>query len=172
MIIAALLFVCACAARPEPATLNESAEEAVQSLLAQDAAFRSAPSSGLAGLTSNFDDEVVAFAPPIPGFARGRSQATDTLARALGASASTFTWSPIRAGISGDGQHGFTFGYVVASEPEYFGKYVAYWVRSDGQWRIRLYKLVPRPGGPISAEMMPPWRPTRLSLPTNDLGTL
>jgi hypothetical protein len=83
-------------------------------------------------------------------------------------------WTPIRGGVSSDGEHGFTFGYVTVARPdgsEQLGKYVAYWVRGDAGWRVAAYKRVPRAAGEVSLAMLPPSLPKR-ALPRGDAATV
>ncbi|MHB1330030.1 MAG: hypothetical protein ACYC2K_17665, partial [Gemmatimonadales bacterium] len=61
-----------------------------------------------------------------------------------------------RGGVSGDGQHGFTFGYmnhVIAGDSVPL-KYLAYWVRDPDEWRLLTWKRVPRAPGVVEA--LPP----------------
>ncbi len=96
---------------------------------------------------------------------RGVAEAT----AGLGANAANATaraaWTPIRVGVSGDGQHGFSYGYMTMTRPDGTvvpGKYVAYWVRGAEGWRIAVYKRVPRSAGTVSTEMRPPSLPARI----------
>ncbi len=72
------------------------------------------------------------------------------------------TWTPIRGGVSSDGTHGFTYGYMTvtaadgATQP---GKYVAYWRRGAAGWRVAAYKRAPRPAADVSSSERAPARP-------------
>lgn len=174
IIIALLLSACAASPHAQHAAPStaESRDAAADALLAADRQTASAvtPSDGLSGLLATFDDSVVLFAPPVPGFAQGSAQARETLTRAIGGNATALTVSPVRAGVSADGQHGFTFGYASVSRAgsaDFIAKYVAYWVRDNGRWRIRLYKLVPRPEGDHPDTMMAPYLPSSPATATN-----
>ena len=119
-----------------------------------------AAGTSLAAFSRIFDDNIVMFAIPVPGFGIGKEQALSHLGKALGSPAATIRWTPSRAGLSADGQHGYSFGYTeaqVGNEPK-LGKYVAYWVRSSEGWRVALLKLVPRTPGakPAALELAIP----------------
>ncbi len=141
--------------------------------MAMDRAFSSASalSQGVVGLAPMFDDSVVLFAIPVPSFAHGPSEAVATLTRAVGSEAARLEWTPIRVGISADGQQGFTFGYVTThadGAPDRLGKYIAYWVRRPDGWRVALFKLLPRPEGEVSFAALTPSLPATLSAPMSD----
>lgn len=168
LILAILLAACASTA-PDPVT----GDQRVASLLASDnSAATAARNEGLSGLTQLFDEHVVVFAPPVPGFAEGPDAASATLERALGENSAHFGLNAIRAGVSGDGAQGFTFGYVNGQgQTPYLGKYLAYWVREHGAWRIRLFKLIPRPEGDVSLELMAPFAPSLTTTPADAART-
>src|SRR5207248_2668477 len=99
-LIAALILLGAGAASPQ---------SAVDDLLAADRAFAaaSAKTDLVSGLTAMFADDVVIPMPP-GQFVDGRT----AVAAALRTNADNLTsrtdWTPMRGGISSDGQHGFT----------------------------------------------------------------
>jgi len=52
-------------------------------------------------------------------------------------------WAPVRAAVSGDGQHGFTAGFMtmrLADGKEVPLKYLSYWEKRVEGWRVRVYK--------------------------------
>lgn len=152
------------AARAPKARTQAAAD--VEALLAADRAAgrASAAAPGLAALEAMFADDVVMFAVPVPRFAVGKAAARAALERALGTGEATSRWVPIRGGISADGTHGFTFGYMtseMAGKPPQLAKYVSYWSRTGEAWRVRLFKRVPRPEGEVSLTTMPPSLPDR-----------
>lgn len=162
------------AAISSPAMATEQSPQAVaDELLAVDRRFGSTgPSAASAdAVSAMFDDDVVIFAVPVPGFARGRDSARATLSRAFGEAQSHTQWAPIRAGISADGQHGFTFGYMTTTDQNgqtHLAKYLSYWVRRPQGWRVVVFKRVPRPEGEISVEMMAPALPARIRAERGD----
>jgi len=117
--------------------------------------------TGIQSLAKSFDENVVMFAVPVPGFAHGKTEAIGRLEKALGSPEAVLSWKPLRSGISADGKHGFTFGYTEAKvgADTKLGKYVAYWLRRDDGWHIALFKLAPRGPGPISTAALPPSEP-------------
>ena len=175
---AAALVGPACApASPVAASAASSPRTLADELLAADRGFsgESSREEGLSAFGRMFADDVVMYAIPVPGFARGRSQALEVLGRSLGGSSHRTEWTPIRVGISADGQHGFTFGYMVTradGQAPAHSKYMSYWVRTADGWRVRLYKRVPRPEGAVSSAMMAPALPARLLSPNPDAGAL
>lgn len=167
--VGALLLACTAAlagttAPAQSVAVSQAGAEAnVAGLLSADRAFAaaSANAEGFAGFEAMFADDVVMYAVPVPGFARGRAQAVEVLGRAIGPGGTT-SWTPIRGGISADGRHGFTFGYMTtrrAGQPDLPAKYLAYWVRQGSGWRVALYKRAPRAEGPVSLDVMPPSLP-------------
>ena len=103
------------------------------------------------GVQRMFDDDVLLFAVPVPGFAFGKAEALQHLKTALESPSASLGLTMVRAGISADCRHGFSLGYTDAAagaEGKRLGKYVAYWVRHPQGWRVQLFKLLPRaPGG-------------------------
>lgn len=137
-------------------------------LLARDRAFGSANGSSVDAISAMFDEDVVIFAVPVPGFAQGRDNARAALARAFGEGATRTQWSPIRVGLSADGQHGFTFGYMTTTDQSGQrrpAKYMSYWIRRPQGWRVAVFKRVPSAPGEVSLAMMEPALPTRIMRP-------
>ena len=81
-------------------------------------------------------------------------------------------WTVKRGGISADGQHGFTFGFLVtegADGKKSPGRYLAYWVKGAGGWHVAVYKRARAAGdAPVSSEMMAPSLPAKLVAPSTD----
>lgn len=81
------------------------------------------------------------------------------------------SWAPIRGGVSADGLHGFTFGYLAAEYPDgrlAHSKYMAYWVREPRGWRVAAWKRRPIGAAPLASEPLPPSLPRRLLKATTD----
>ncbi len=77
-------------------------------------------------------------------------------------SVAKLSWAPISGGISADGLHGFTFGYVVATHPDgrlVHSKYMAYWIREPRGWRVVAWKRRPMTNAPLVVEPPPPALP-------------
>ena len=117
------------------------------SLLDADRAY-SAASAGttlVEGETAMFADDGYYFAPA--GLWQGPAAIRAGLARSATNRVASFVWTPVRADVSADGQHGYTYGYsrlIVPGFPAPFnGKYHAYWERNDaGEWKVMAYKRV------------------------------
>jgi hypothetical protein len=167
MLSAALLAGCTSGLirAPEPA-------RAVDDLLAADRAFSAASASTdlVSGISAMFRDDVLM---PIPrnGFAEGKARAVEVLASNADNATSKATWTPIRGGISADGLHGFTYGYMTVEKADKTttpAKYLAYWIKGPSGWRVAVYKRAPRPPGEVSMVMRPPSLPAATVNPVTD----
>lgn len=145
-------------------------------LLAADRAFSeaSAKTDLASGLSAMFADDVSMM---VPGrIAQGKAAAVEALRASPDNLKTHVQWIPKRAGISADGQHGFTFGFMLAQGPDGKptpGKYLAYWVKGPSGWRVAAYKRTRTAGDPpMSAELMPPSLPARLVPPSTDAATI
>jgi ketosteroid isomerase-like protein len=152
-----------------------SPQSAVDELLAADRAFSaaSAKTDLVSGLTAMFADDVVIPMPP-GQFVDGRT----AVASALQANADNLTarteWTPVRGGISADGQHGFTFGYMTIHRQdgsELPLKYLSYWVKRPEGWRVAAFKRT-RASAAAAAAAVAPAIPDRLVEPTTDAKRL
>jgi hypothetical protein len=104
---------------------------------------------------------------PVPGnrFVEGRAGAVEALRANADNLAGRVEWTPIRGGVSADGQHGFTFGYMTLRRPDGTTlplKYLSYWIRQPDGWRVAAYKRRPRAAGDVSLAPMPPSLPERI----------
>jgi len=154
----------------------ETPQAAVDGLLAADRAFAAAAAGTdvATGLSAMYDADVVV---PLPGaaFARGKAAAVAALRANPANAAGRATWAPVRGGVSADGRHGFTFGFMTVAEPgkpDRGLKYLAYWVKRPEGWRVAAYKRAPRGPGEASAAMLPPALPARLVPPVEDAGAV
>lgn len=147
----------------------------VDELIAADRAFAAAAKDKelAEGLLAMFDEESVMPAPT--GFVKG----TQAIAAALNSNPANAgaraSWTPVRGGISADGKHGFTIGFMTITaegKPTRNAKYVAYWIKRPAGWRVAVYKRVPKPDGEASLDLMPPSLPERPLKPTTDEATL
>ena len=119
-----------------------------------------------------FADDV--FLTAGPRHVRGRAEAVALLETNPENATLRLEWSPIRAGMSSDGLHGFTLGYMsmrVSADSARPAKYLAYWIRGADGWRVAVYRRVPRPPGDVQATMLEPSRPTP-ALPRGDAATV
>src|SRR6476646_4067503 len=149
-----------------------SPQSAVDELLAADRAFSaaSAKTDLVSGLTAMFADDVVIPMPP-GQFVDGKT----AVAAALRTNADNLTartdWTPVRGGISADGQHGFTFGYMTIHRQdggEVPLKYLSYWVKHPEGWRVAAFKRSRASAATASAAPVAPAIPDRLVEPTTD----
>lgn len=145
-------------------------------LLDADRAFTAAAArTDVAGaLGPMFADDVL-MPTPDRRFATGRNEAVQSLRANPDNAGARLEWAPIRGGISADGQHGFTFGYMTlyrATGDSVPLKYMAYWVKTPDGWRAVAYKRGRRAPGAVSREMMPPALPPGMVAPTSDPATI
>ena len=129
-----------------------------------DAAKRLSTADAIAAM---FAEDVTA---PAPGnvFVQGKARAVEALRTNKDNLDSRAEWTPIRGGISADGLHGFTFGYMTVIKKDGARvelKYLAYWVKGAEGWRVAAYRRRPRPEGTLVVEMMSPSLPARLVPP-------
>lgn len=159
-------------AAPAVAQAAATPQRVADGLLAADRAFAAAASGTdtASTIAAMFHDDVVM---PLPGatFARGREAAAAALRANPFNIASRAEWAPVRAGVSADGQHGFTFGYMSLRGRDgsvRLAKYLAYWVRTPAGWRVAAYKRAIRPEGEVATALLPPSLPMRIVRPRSD----
>jgi len=149
---------------------------AAAGLLEADRAFAAAATGKPASdaIAAMFAEDVTV---PAQGnvFVQGKAKAIEALASNPDNLTGRAVWTPIRAGISADGQHGFTFGYMTVTKAD--GgvvplKYLAYWVKGADGWRVAAYRRRPRPAGEVSMDLMPPSLPATLVEPVTDPAML
>ncbi|MBK8250395.1 MAG: nuclear transport factor 2 family protein [Gemmatimonadetes bacterium] len=151
-------------ASPAAGQAPRDARDAVEELLATDRRF-SADAAQLGipeALGAMFAPDVSMQAPQ--GFVNGRDAVLGALRAATSNQGGSLTWEPIRGGISADGQQGFTFGYMTHHKPGAAAtplKYMSYWVKRAGQWRVAVYKRSAASGGTASRSLMAPSLPPR-----------
>lgn len=146
-------------ARPTDA-VNDPWRGIAGNLLDTDRAFGRADLSVVDALPPMFDDSVIVQVPG--GFADGKVAAVAQLRSTPANETSRITWTPIRAGVSADSLHGFTYGYMTMTRADGTRvpmKYLAYWINRGGQWKVLAYKRRGRPDGEVSLEVLPPALP-------------
>lgn len=153
------------------ATAQQSPQSVANDLLAADRAFAAAAATTdlVGALDAMFADDIVM---PLPQgkWARGRGAALDALRATPGNSDAKIDWSPVRVGISADGLHGYTYGFLTVRRGELPqpGKYLAYWVKRPEGWRVVAYKRAARAPGDVERTTMPPQLPAALVTPERD----
>ncbi|HEX6161886.1 MAG TPA: hypothetical protein VFZ31_00875 [Vicinamibacterales bacterium] len=118
-------------------------QQVADDLLAADRAFAAASTKTdlITGISAMFAPDVAMPAPG--GIAYGSQQAIDALRSNAANSGATATWTPARVGISGDGLHGFTAGFMTitrADGSKQTAKYMGYWEKQPAGWRVLAYK--------------------------------
>ena len=141
---------------------------AARELVAADRGFSRASSGTdlVTGISRMFAPDVVMIAPT--GIVRGAANAETALRSNPDNPRSRVTWIPIRGGVSADGAHGFTYGYMTMTRPdgsELPGKYVAYWRRTAEGWRVAAYKRALRAAGAVDVGERPPAVPPAAASP-------
>lgn len=154
----------------------EQSTAAVDELLAVDRAFSvaSAKTDVISGLTAMFAPNVTMPAPGVL-WLNGIDAITQNLRTNPDNATSHAEWTPIRGGISADGQHGFTFGFMTVHKADNTTvpiKYMSYWVKSDKGWRVAVYKRARRADSTTSLAMMPPSLPSRTVAPITNVQTI
>lgn len=163
----AIPVICVAAATPQ---------SAVDELLAADRAFSaaSAKTDLVAGLAPMFALDVVIPNPP-GQFAESKAAVVAALRANPDNARSQTEWTPVRGGISADGRHGFTAGFMTLNRPNGSTiplKYLAYWVKQTEGWRVAVYKRVRSGEGSPSLALMAPALPDRLMPPSTDAAAI
>ena len=151
-----------------PVSAQQTPQAALDGLLAAErdlsaAAANKNPAEGIASLLAQ-DGVLMTPKGPVTGPAAA-------LAALNGSSANTGKhahWKSIKGGVSADGQHGFTLGYLTieGGDPaRAHRRYMAYWVRSDSGWRVAALKQGLRSAGEAEAAPQKPTLPSRIAEP-------
>jgi ketosteroid isomerase-like protein len=147
-------------------------QAAIDELLAADRAFAAAaPSRTVVEALAPMMASDAVMPTPAPGFARGKDKIVEALSGNPDNIKGTIEWFPSRAGISADGQHGFTVGYMTLVRPDSTRvpvKYLAYWVKQSEGWRVAVYKRSRSAEGAVPRDLLPPALPTALVKPSSD----
>ena len=89
---------------------------------------------------------------------RGRAAALEALKANPANQGKSVSWRSIKSGISGDGTHGFTLGYLDiagADSKTAHRRYLAYWVKGPGGWRVAAFKQALRQPGEAEIASLP-----------------
>jgi len=120
-----------------------------------------------------FADDVVLSA--YGSFHMGRDSALSRLRAVPENLTARIEWWSIRGGISGDGQHGFTYGFMTlvrADSSRLPLKYLAYWVKKPDGWKVAAYRRAPRAEGQVSTAMREPSLPEKMVGVTTDASVV
>ncbi|MEO7999466.1 MAG: DUF4440 domain-containing protein [Gemmatimonadaceae bacterium] len=132
-------------------------------LLAADRAFATSSASTdlVSGITAMLADSVTMIA--LGELFHGVPAAREALGRNPDNAKSTYKWTPLQGDVSNDGQVGYTMGFTSWKKPdgtEVPGKYVAFWTKQRGAWKVLVYKRVARAAGDVAtAEEAAPVKP-------------
>jgi len=143
-------------------------------LLAADRAFStaSAKTDLISGISAMFAPDVVMAAPA--GLIFGADKAIETLRSNPTNATAKAVWIPARVGLSSDGRHGYTAGFMTVSRADgsvVHAKYMAYWEKQAAGWRALAYKRAP---AAAAAPTIPVGRvlPNAIAASTADAATI
>lgn len=155
-----------------PAMAMASPKAAADQLLAADRAYSDAAlkaADPVAGISAMFDGEVIM--PTPKGHAIGREAVVAQFRENPSFKEGKVSWVPVRAGISADGTHGFTYGFlsVTGGDPaKRDRKYLAYWIKRPDGWRVVTYRQQVRQAGAVSMTVVEPSLPAFTTEPSAD----
>jgi len=158
------------------AAADRTPQSVVDELLAADRAFAAASASTdlVSGLTAMFAEDVVIPMPP-GQFVDGKGSVVAALRANVDNLTARTEWTPIRGGVSADARHGFTAGYMTIHRKDGGDvplKYLSYWVRQSGGWRVVAFKRSRANAAPAARSAMAPALPQRIVEPTDDARRL
>jgi ketosteroid isomerase-like protein len=174
---ATLLWAPAVAVSQGGAPVTIAPQAALDELLAADRGFSAASANTdlSAGFVSMLADDVMMPVQGI-GLAKGKIQVVEALLGSIDSNvAARAEWTPVRGGLSADGQHGFTLGFMTlrpANGSPVPLKYISYWVKGPEGWRVVAYKRARRPRGDVPLDLMAPTLPARIAPPSSDLSVI
>jgi ketosteroid isomerase-like protein len=153
------------------AATSDSPQAAMTHLLEADRSFAAAAAgkTPVDAISAMFADDVSV--PAGTAFVQGKAKAVEALRANPDNLAGAVEWTPVGGGISADGAHGFTFGYMTASKADGSKvplKYLAYGVKGANGWRVAVYRRRPRAAGQVSTAMMTASLPARMTTPSSD----
>lgn len=172
-----LLLVLMAVALAMPVLVHTATPQSVvDELLAADRAFSAASANTdlVSGLTAMFADDVVIPNPP-GRFAEGKAAVVAMLRANADNARSRTEWTPVRGGVSADGAHGFTVGFMTLHRPDAATialKYLAYWIKRPEGWRVAAYKRVRAAEGSPSLVEMTPALPAQIVGPITDTAVI
>jgi ketosteroid isomerase-like protein len=159
------LGVCLAACRPTSAPAPSSPAAVAQSVLDADRAYaRAAAAQAYPAAVAALLTDGALMPAPRGELLEGRTRIQAALAATADSTASA-TWTPIEVGLSADGQHAFTVGFVVTTRADGTRaqfKYLAYWVRGANGWRAAAWRRRPMDAVPIDSALLPALLPERL----------
>lgn len=170
----AVLVLVACAPAEPPVVADPAA--AVAELLDQDRAFAAiSADTALSDVVRTFLAPNALLAVPGRGWVQGIDEVVQAMRDNPGNAGVRLRWAPIRGGVSADGMHGFTFGFMTLHRIDGTTvplKYLSYWVRDSTGWRMLAWKRRPRPEGDVPTALMPPFVPAAGVSVTSDTALI
>ncbi|HWL39753.1 MAG TPA: hypothetical protein VNO75_05900, partial [Gemmatimonadaceae bacterium] len=144
-------------------------------LLAADRAFSaaSAKTDLISGLTNMLHE--IAIMPARPHLIWSRDSIAIALRADTANAGSKAVWIPIRVGLAADGRSGFTLGYMTVTRANGAVvpmKYLSYWTKTRGKWRVITYNRGRRAEGNVSLAMRPAILPAVMVKPIGRPGTV
>jgi len=158
-------------------TIAHAQQKEVDELLAADRAYSAAATKmdAVSALAAMFSPKVI-MPTPQGKFAEGIDAVIETLKANPANLQARIDWRPVRGGISADGQQGFTFGYMTlhpAGGGDILLKYLSYWIRDHGAWKVVAYKRSrPQPGDSMLTAPLDPSLPSRMMAPSTDAARI
>jgi len=158
----AVLVLAGCAAGERASTAAPTPDGVVSELLQADRGYasRAATSNVIDGIAELLAPD--AWMPAGPTLYNGRDAILEYLRSNPSNLSAHLEWSPVRGGVSADGTHGFTFGFMTLVRPDSPSvamKYLAYWVKGTDGWKAVAFKRARRAEGDVPTTMMPPALP-------------
>lgn len=157
----ALMLVAACGGTATPEAVDPAV--AVAELLDQDRAFAATSAdTALLDVIRTMLRPDVRLAVPGRGWVVGIDEVVQAMRDNPANAGVRLSWTPVRGGVSADGRHGFTFGFMRLDRIDGTTmplKYLSYWVRDADGWRMLAWKRRPRPAGDVPTQLMPPFVP-------------
>ena len=165
--LASIVGLPAIAVVPAAAAAEQmSPQAAVDALIAADREFSAAAAEKdiVSGVVAMLRADAV-----MPSRVAGFSTGPEAIAAALrsypdlaGAKAS---WEPVGAGVSADGVHGFSYGFMTIrrqGKPDERAKYLSYWTKGDDGWKVSLFKRGRSAEGEVSLALRPAALPSAI----------
>jgi hypothetical protein len=148
-----------------------SAQGALSELLSAEHAFSKAaaakpPADGIGAMLG---DDVILMTRGGP--VRGHDAALASLAANPANKGTGASWHSIRSGVSADGQHGFTMGYLDLAGGDAalaHRRYLAYWIHGTAGWRVAAFKQAIRGADEVEIKDQGTIVPTHASTPAGD----
>jgi ketosteroid isomerase-like protein len=135
---------------------SQNPRQIADELLAADRAFAAAGSKTdlITAISAMFATDVAMPAPG--GIAYGSAKAIEAIKGNPANAGAKVEWSPARVGLSGDGRHGYTAGFMTVRRADgtvQAAKYMTYWEKQGAGWRALAYKRAPASAAPPSIEI-------------------